>query len=118
MRLFCNAFMRTASSRIRDISSGVNSPSVRQSRPDRGEGGVLWRSGITMLMLPPPRALSPLRPGKRRLETYFFEENRVVHHAEHGLHGGHRQGVAPESGAVVARSQRGVLFFDHHRPDG
>src|SRR5215218_627612 len=72
MRLFCSAFMRTASSRIRDISSGMNSPSVRQSRPDRGEGGgeAFWRSGITMLTLPPPRALAPLQPGKRRLERY------------------------------------------------
>src|SRR5215211_3692090 len=63
MRLFCSAFMRTASSRIRHISPGVNSPSVRQSRPDRGEGGAFWRSGITMLTLPPPLVLSPLRPG-------------------------------------------------------
>src|SRR5215208_2322779 len=37
MRLFCSAFMRTASSRIRDISSEVNSASVRQSRPEKGE---------------------------------------------------------------------------------
>src|SRR5215213_4615371 len=52
------------------------------------------------------------------LETYFFEEGYIIHHAEHGLHSGHRQRVASEGRAVVARPQRGVVLLDHHRPYG
>src|SRR5918998_2453043 len=39
MRDLCKAFIFAASSRMSPISSGENSARVRQSRPERGEGG-------------------------------------------------------------------------------
>src|SRR5918992_4892715 len=53
MRDFCKAFIFAASSRMSSTSSGVNSARVRQSRPERGEGGggVSSSCGITDLSL-------------------------------------------------------------------
>src|SRR5919199_148862 len=202
MRDFCRVFILAASSSMSPTSSAENSARVRQSRPERGEGGGgVWSScGIMALsghgdgigpcnphqgleaaskgierssylrsahgerrreayrgapdqvdenpfsqrvleerlpearvaeiqgeQEPLPARLGAGNPGRQRLqgvledsplEPHLLEEDGIVDHAQNSPDRSHRERVAPEGRAVVARSQSRALFSSEHRADG